>query len=217
MKTTELPEPSQDVSGLKPFALTGRRRGRWVRNVVGCGLVMMQMSSCRQDMHDQPRYEPLEASSFFPDGQSSRSVVEGTVARGQLQDDRHFFTGKVEGQAAETLPMNISRELLSRGQERYEIYCSPCHGSAGYGEGIIVARGFRRPPSFHIDRLRQAPVGHFFEVMTNGLGAMYSYASRVDPADRWAIIAYIRALQLSQYARPEDVPSEELNRLRETN
>jgi mono/diheme cytochrome c family protein len=202
------------VKRLKPNGAEGRRKLRRLSQVAGLILAVAVLGGCRQDMHDQPKLEPLEANSFFADGRSSRPVLEGTVARGLLKEDDHFYTGTVDGQPAVTFPITITREVLHRGQERYNIYCTPCHGTAGYGEGIIVSRGFRRPPSLHIDRLREESVGHYFDVMTNGLGAMYSYASRVDPADRWAIIAYIRALQLSQNAKPEDVPLEELERLR---
>jgi len=163
-------------------------------------------AACRQDMHDQPRHEPLEGSAFFQDGRASRPLVEGTVARGHLRLDDHFYIGKVNGDLVKTFPFAITKEVLARGQERYNIYCSPCHDQVGTGQGMIVQRGFRAPPSYHIDRLREAPVGYFFDVMTNGFGAMYSYADRISPHDRWAIIAYVRALQLSQNAALDDVP-----------
>ncbi len=172
-------------------------------------------AACRQDMHDQPRYEPLERSTFFNDGRSARPFVEGTVARGQLKTDEHFYTGKVNGELVNTLPFPATKEVLDRGHERYNIYCSPCHDRVGNGQGMIVQRGFRQPPSLHIDRLRQAPLGHFFDVMTNGFGTMYSYADRVAPQDRWAIVAYIRALQMSQNAALDDVPVEERGKLLE--
>jgi mono/diheme cytochrome c family protein len=165
-------------------------------------------------MYDQPRYEPLEASAFFEDGQSSRPLVPGTVARGQLRDDDHFYTGNVDGKLVETFPFEVDRSVLERGRERFDIYCSPCHGRAGDGAGMIVKRGFSAPPSFHIERLRKEPIGHFFDVITHGHGAMYSYASRVPPRDRWAIIAYIKALQLSQNATIDDVPLERQAELR---
>jgi mono/diheme cytochrome c family protein len=166
-------------------------------------------TACRQDMHDQPRYEPLEKNAFFEDGRASRPFVEGTVARGQLRLDDHFYTGKVNGEFVTTLPFAATKEVLARGQERYNIFCSPCHDRIGAGTGMIVQRGFRQPPSFHIDRLRQAQAGYFFDVMTNGFGTMYGYADRIQPKDRWAIVAYIRALQLSQNAALDDVPAEE--------
>src|SRR5262245_29791822 len=177
--------------------------------------LVLLATGCRQDMHDQARYEPFEASDFFEDGRASRPLVEGTVAQGQLRLDAHLYTGKINGVLATTLPMPLSRQLLERGQERYNIYCAPCHDRAGSGLGIVVRRGFRRPSSFHVDRLREAPVGYFFEVMTDGYGAMMDYASQVTPHDRWAIAAYIRALQLSQHATLADVPLEQRQHLQE--
>ncbi len=161
---------------------------------------------CRQDMHDQPKYEALESSSFFPDGRSSRQLVPGTVARGQLREDSHLYEGKVEGKLVDTFPFPVTEEILERGQQRYQIFCTPCHDSLGNGEGMVVRRGFRPPPSYHIDRLRMAPVGHFYDVITNGFGAMQDYAAQIPVRDRWAIVAYIRALQLSQHAPLSDVP-----------
>jgi len=151
-------------------------------------------------MHVQPRYNPLDPSSFFDDGRSARPAVPGTVARGELRINAHLYTGKVNGALATTFPFPLTRQVLERGRERYQIYCTPCHDEVGTGQGMIVRRGFQPPPSYHNDRLRTAPVGHFFDVITNGFGAMRSYADRVSPQDRWAIIAYIRALQLSQHA-----------------
>lgn len=164
-------------------------------------------------MHVQPKYKPLDPTSFFDDGRSERPVVPGTVARGHLQIDEQLYTGKVNGMLVDTFPFPITRQDLARGQERYNIFCSPCHGRLGDGQGMIVQRGFPPPPSYHQDRLRQAPVGHFFDVITNGYGRMYSYASRVSPEDRWKIIAYIRALQLSQRATINDMPENERERL----
>jgi len=158
-------------------------------------------------MHDAPRYEPLEASTFFLDGASSRQPVANTVARGQLNEDRHLYEGIVDGRPAEIFPMPITADVMDRGQERFNVFCSPCHGRSGVGNGMIVQRGFRQPPSFHEDRLRNAPVGYFFDVMTHGFGAMQDYAAQVPVADRWAIAAYIRALQLSQNAPLDDVPA----------
>ncbi|HSF33440.1 MAG TPA: cytochrome c [Candidatus Tectomicrobia bacterium] len=180
--------------------------------VVSCMLLAM---GCRQDMQDQPRYEPLEASDFFADGRASRPLVEGTVAQGQLRLSDHLYAGRVNDVLADTLPMPLTRQLLERGQERYNIYCSPCHDRAGSGQGVVVRRGFRRPSSFHIARLREAPIGYFYEVITNGFGAMMDYAAQVTPHDRWAIAAYIRALQLSQHATLADVPIEERQLLQE--
>jgi mono/diheme cytochrome c family protein len=164
-------------------------------------------SGCRQDMQVQPRYNPYDESNFFGDSRSARSAVPGTIARGQLHLDELLYSGKVDGRDAEVFPFEITRADLNRGRERYNIYCSPCHDVTGSGRGMIVLRGFPQPPSFHIDRLRQAPPGHYFDVMTNGLGVMYSYSARVSPEDRWRIAAYIRALQLSEQATMADVPA----------
>jgi cbb3-type cytochrome c oxidase subunit III len=166
------------------------------------------LSACRQDMHDQPRYKPLAGTDFFGDGRSARAPVEGTVARGHLRIDSALYTGKVDGKEVDVFPFPITRDDLARGQQRFNIYCSPCHSRIGDGNGMIVRRGFRQAASYHTERLVQAPVGHFFDVMTNGFGAMPSYASRVEPDDRWRIAAYIRVLQLSQSASIEDVPQE---------
>jgi hypothetical protein len=167
---------------------------------------ILVFTGCRQDMHDQPRYEPLEASDFFADGLSSRHPPEGTVARDALEGSAYFNTAKQDGELGTTLPFALTRDLLERGQERYNIYCSPCHDHVGTGQGMIVRRGFRRPPSFHSPHLREAPIGHFFDVITNGFGAMMDYAAQVPPYDRWAIAAYMRALQLSQHAMLADLP-----------
>ena len=159
-------------------------------------------------MHDAPRYDPLEKSAFFTDGQSARPLVANTVARGLLREDRHFYEGVVDGKPAETFPMPVTAEVMARGQERFNVFCSPCHGRTGEGDGMIVQRGFRKPPSFHEDRLRNAPVGYFFDVMTHGFGAMQDYSAQVPVADRWAIAAYVRALQFSQRATVDDVPAD---------
>ena len=173
-------------------------------------LTLLALTGCDMlDMYDEPRFEPLEASTFFDDGTSARRLVAGTVARGELREDEAFFSGKVDGKYVTELPLDLDRALLVRGQERFNIYCSPCHGRTGDGNGMIVQRGFRRPPSFvSTDRLLNAPVGHFFDVISNGFGAMPSYASRVAPHDRWAIVAYIRALQRSQNGNVDDVPAD---------
>jgi len=164
-------------------------------------------------MQVQPRYDPLAPSTFFDDGRSARPEVPDTVARGHLRIDEQFYTGKVNGVPVDTFPFPITRQVLERGRARYNIYCTPCHDYTGSGHGMIVQRGFPPPPSYHIDRLRQAPVGHFFDVITTGYGSMYSYAARVPPRDRWAIAAYIRALQMSQHATIDDVPPEERAKL----
>ena len=163
----------------------------------------LTVTGCRQDMHNQPRYKPFAASAFFIDGRSERPTIEDTVARGQLHLDEARYTGKVNGKDIDYFPIQITREDLARGQERFNIFCSPCHGRLGDGRGMIVMRGLRQPPTYHDPRLINAPIGHFFDVMTNGFGAMFSYASRVPVDDRWRIAAYIRALQLSQNAPPQ--------------
>jgi len=161
---------------------------------------------CRQDMHDQPKYKPLAQSDFFADMRSERPQVDGTVARGQLREDVAFYTGKIGENAVDYMPFPVTADVLARGQERFNIYCSPCHSQLGDGNGMIPQRGYRHPPSFHIDRLRKAPLGYFVDVMTNGFGAMPPYADQVPARDRWCIVAYIRALQLSQAAPAADIP-----------
>ena len=175
---------------------------RAVLVAVGC----FAIAACRQDMHDTPRYEPLEASSFFTDGRGSRTPVANTVARGTLREDELLYEGKINGQLADAFPMPVTAAVMARGQERFNVFCSPCHGRTGQGNGMVVQRGFRAPPSYHEDRLRNAPVGYFFDVMTHGFGAMLDYSAQVPVADRWAIAAYIRALQYSQNATVDDVP-----------
>jgi mono/diheme cytochrome c family protein len=204
--------------------------GRGTRNLGSRGVVLLVaalLSGCRQEMYDQPKYEPFEASDFFRDGLSARPLEPGTVARldplDQPRDQSYprdrlgglgelFDTGKLNGKPADEFPFPMTRDDLARGQARYRIYCTPCHGELGDGHGMIVQRGFPAPPPFYgrfaktgktpvsvYDDLREAPVGHFFDVMTNGHGVMYSYASRIPPADRWRIAAYLRALQLSRH------------------
>ncbi len=158
-------------------------------------------------MHDQPKYVPLRESAFFGDARSARPVLAGTVARGHLHDDSLMYTGKIGAADATVFPFAVDTRAMARGQERFNIYCSPCHGRTGQGDGMVVQRGYRRPPSYHQDRLRDAPIGHFFDVITNGFGAMPDYAAQIKAEDRWAIIAYIRALQLSEHATPGDVPA----------
>ena len=164
-------------------------------------------------MHDQPKYVPLRQSSFFNDARSARPLVEGTVARGQLRDDELMYTGKVGGEDAAVFPMRVDEAGMARGRQRFDIYCAPCHGRTGQGDGMVVRRGYRRPPSLHQDRLRNAPVGHFFDVMTSGFGAMPDYAAQIKVPDRWAIVAYIRALQLSEHATLADVPAADRSRI----
>ena len=171
--------------------------------------MLILLAGCRQDMHDQPKYIPLRPSNFFADGRSARPLSEGTVARGHLNDDTAFFTGKgPDGKDVNEFPFPVTKEVILRGQQRFNVYCTPCHGRLGNGEGMVVKRGYRHPPTYHMDRLRQAPQGHFFDVITNGFGAMPDYAAQIPPADCWAIVAYIRALQLSQQASINDVPAD---------
>jgi mono/diheme cytochrome c family protein len=170
-------------------------------------LVVLALAGCRQDMHDQPRFKPLAKSDFYADLRSARPPAEGTVARGQLHEDSYFYTGKFGNNPGDYMPFPVTDDVLARGRERFNIYCAPCHSRLGDGDGMIVQRGFRAPPSYHTERLRKAPLGYFFDVMTNGFGAMPEYASQIPPRDRWSIVAYIRALQLSQGATTGDVPS----------
>jgi hypothetical protein len=162
---------------------------------------------CRQDMQDQPKFIPQRGTDFYADGRSVRPQVENTVARNQLHEDSYFYTGLVNGKEGEGLPFPVTPQVLERGQERYNIYCTPCHSRVGNGIGMIVERGYTKAGSFHSARLETAPLGHFFHVITDGYGAMPDYAAQIVPADRWAIVAYIKALQLSQKATQADVPS----------
>jgi len=188
-----------------------RRAQLWLAVVLAFGL--LGAAGCRVDMHITPRYDAYAPSTFFPDGRSERPEVPGTVPHDELRTDELRYTGKINGVVANEFPFPITRADLERGRQRFNVNCSPCHDYTGSGHGMIVQRGFQAPPSYHIERLRNAPVGHFFDVITNGYGAMYSYASRVSPDDRWRIAAYIRALQLSQHATLTDVPAEERGQL----
>lgn len=164
------------------------------------------MAGCRLDMHNQPKYIPLRESDFFADGRSERPLVPGTVPHGEPREDTSYYTGLVGDKLLDAMPVPVNRDLLKRGQERFNIFCAPCHSVLGDGQGMVARRGYLKPPSFHDDRLRNAPLGHFYRVMTFGSGAMPDYAQQVPPADRWAIVAYIRALQLSQAAPASEVP-----------
>lgn len=192
-------------------------RAMWNKSKIALiGFLAMPLlisAGCRQDMHDQPRYESMEATDFFEDGSASRWPPEGTVARGHLRDDELLYTGKINGEVSDVFPYLVTREMMNRGQQRYNIFCSPCHDRVGTGRGIVVERGMKRPPSFHIVRLREATPGYFFDVITNGYGAMFGYESRVPVHDRWAITAYIRALQLSQNASHGDVSESDLAKI----
>jgi mono/diheme cytochrome c family protein len=171
-------------------------------------------AGCRQDMHDAPRYDPLEASTVLPKGSSAQPLVEGTVPRGQLREDTLLYTGKAGDAPADVFPFAITRADLDRGEERFNIYCAPCHGRTGDGNGMVVQRGYRQAASYHSDRLRAMPVGYFFDVMTNGFGAMPDYRAQIPVEDRWRIVAYIKALQLSHHATAADVPAAEMEKLK---
>jgi hypothetical protein len=170
--------------------------------------VLALTTACRLDMQVQPRQNPLSRSDFYADQRSERPPVEGTVARGQLHDDVYFYTGKINNNPGDVMPFPVTRQVLERGRERYNIFCAPCHSRTGDGNGFIPSRGFaRKPPSFHTVRLQKSPVGYFYDVMTEGFGIMPDYASQIAPRDRWDIVAYVRALQLSQNANLADVPA----------
>ena len=193
-------EPRAEV----PLPSGGRRRAGWLALCM-----VLWAGGCRRDMYDQPKYEAYEPSTFFGDGTSSRPIVAGTVARDELRADTLYYEGKVDGKDADVFPFAIDEATLELGRERYMIYCTPCHGQLGNGRGMVVRRGFSPPPTFHSEYLRKIPVGHFFNVITHGYGAMYSYAARIPVRHRWAIAAYIRALQYSENASPEDLNAED--------
>jgi hypothetical protein len=191
-----------------PFAKNAKGWGTRILSVAPLMVTMVLCSACRMDMQVQPRQNPLSRSEFFPDQRSERPPVEGTVARGQLHEDTYFYTGKIGSNPGDVMPFPVTRQVLERGRERYNIYCAPCHSRVGDGNGFVPSRGFaRNPPSFHILRLQKAPVGYFFDVMTEGFGIMPDYASQIPAQDRWNIVAYVRALQLSQNATQADVPA----------
>jgi mono/diheme cytochrome c family protein len=171
-------------------------------------LLAAAVTACRQDMHDQPKYRPLRGSEIFADKRSARPFVPGTVARGTLREDAVLYTGTIGTEFVTGIPVKVTAELLARGRTQFRVFCSPCHGRTGRGDGMIVQRGFKKPSSYHVDRLRQAPIGYFYDVMTNGFAAMSDYSAQVSPADRWAIAAYVRALQYSQYAPAAEVPAD---------
>lgn len=180
--------------------------------------VLLLGSGCdiRRNMYDQPKFEPYEATDFFPDGRSSRSLVENTVARDYLYEDDHLYRGRIDGAFADTFPFPVTREVLDRGQDRFNIYCTPCHDRAGTGNGMIVQRGYKQPPSYHTVDLRDnpdKPVGYFYDVISNGFGVMAGYGYQLKPEDRWAVVAYVRALQFSQNVDPADLPAEDQQKL----
>jgi mono/diheme cytochrome c family protein len=184
-------------------AITVRRMLRL--GAAGSALALAALTTgCRQDMHDQPKFIPQRGTDFYADGRSARPQVENTVARGQLHADTYFYTGLQNGKEGDGMPFPVTMDVLERGQERYNIYCTPCHSRVGNGVGMIVQRGYSKAGDFHTARLQAAPLGHFFNVISNGYGSMPDYAAQIQPQDRWAVIAYIRALQLSQNAKPAD-------------
>jgi mono/diheme cytochrome c family protein len=176
-------------------------------------VAIFAIAGCRQQMADQPHQRPLEVSNFFDDGMASRPLEPGTVARTGREQDSYMLSGKIDGKLADAFPFEITMDVLKRGQERYEIFCSPCHDRLGTGQGMIVRRGFTPARSFHELRLRDAPAGHYFEIMTQGFGPMPSYANQLSEQDRWAVIAYIRALQFSRNARINELPPEDREKL----
>ena len=190
---------------------SGSRSSRWA---LPLALVAVLSSACRQDMHDAPRFDPLEATTLFHTNASAQPIVAGTVARGQLNADELLHTGKIDGKDADVFPFPITRADLDRGEERFNIYCAPCHGRTGEGNGMVVQRGYRQAANYHIDRLRTIPVGYLVDVITNGFGAMPDYRAQIPAEDRWRIVAYVRALQLSRHATTADVPAAEMERLR---
>ena len=184
--------------------------------MLGALAALSLLAGCRQDMQDQPKFVPQRGTTFFADGRSVRPQVANTVARSQMHENEYFYTGLVNGKEGDGFPMALTPEVMERGQERFNIYCTPCHSRVGNGAGMIVQRGYRPAGDFHTDRLRNAPLGHFFSVMTHGYGAMPDYAAQLTPEDRWAVVAYVRALQLSQDAKPGDVaPGEKVVELHE--
>jgi hypothetical protein len=197
---------------MAPLRKTGWPALRGFRSV-GLGIAVLAgllLVGCRQDMHDQPRFKPLAESDFYPDLRSAREPVEGTVARGQLHEDRYFYTGRMGNNPGDYMPFAVTQADLDRGRERFNIYCAPCHSRLGDGNGMIPQRGYRHPPSYHDERLRKAPLGYFFQVISEGFGAMPDYAGQIPPRDRWCIVAYIRALQLSQNATVADAGGKQI-------
>lgn len=197
---------------MTPADPTPSRARRRLRIALSLGLALA-LTACGRNMYDQPKAEPYEASPFFSDGSSSRPLPEDTVSRQRGDLDPLYLTGQGDDGFARELPIELTPELLLRGQERYNIYCTPCHGFDGRGDGVVVQKGFVQPASFHEQRLLDQPVGYFYGAITDGFGRMYSYASRIPVEDRWAIAGYVRALQLSQNATVDDVPADVLERL----
>ena len=193
-------------------------RLRKMAAVTAGAALLMTLAGCHTDMWHQPKLKAQSENRFFPDGKTDRTPVANTVAVGNLRQDEAFYTGKQDNRPVSQIPMPVTAELLKRGQQQYNAFCAPCHGKSGDGQGMIAQRGLalrRQPASYHTDRLRGMPVGYFYDVITNGYGVMYSYASRIAPEDRWAVAAYIRVLQQSQYTRVNELTPEDLRRLQE--
>ena len=188
------------------FPATGLRRWGGRGLSLSALAAISLLAGCRQDMHDQPKFIPQRGTDFFADGRSARPQVLNTVARGQLREDQYFYTGLVNGKEQDALPFAATLAVLERGQERYNVYCTPCHSRVGNGDGMIVQRGYKPAGNYHDSKRLAQPLSHYFFVMTNGYGAMPDYSAQLTPADRWAVAAYIRALQLSQNAKESDVP-----------
>ena len=178
-------------------------------------LCVLGLAGCRQDMHNQPKFYPQRSTTLYADGRSVRPQVTGTVARGQEDAGSYFRTGMVNGQEGDGLPMPVTAELMQRGQEKYNVFCTACHSRVGNGKGMIVMRGYFPAGNLHTDRLRQAPLGHFYNVIANGYGAMPEYSGQIETQDRWAIVAYIRALQLSQHATAADAGGAHIEQMSE--
>ena len=179
-----------------------------------CLPLLLALAGCRQDMHDQSKFIPLRPSTFFEDGRSERPLIEGTVARGHLDDDVAFYTGMgADGKPVDTFPFPVTREVMDRGQQRFNVYCAPCHDRTGSGNGMVVRRGYKQPPSYWSEDVRKIPAGQIYDVINRGFGAMPDYSAQIPPSDRWAIVAYIRALQYSESASLDDVPPEQRSRL----
>jgi mono/diheme cytochrome c family protein len=194
---------------MSPGRFSIRRRGV----LVGLALSAVVLSGCYQKMGRMPAYDPYEQSDFFADKSSARPLVEGTVARGTLRHDELLYTGKVGGKLADAFPFPVTKDVLDRGEERFNIYCSMCHGRTAEGDGMIVRRGYKQPPSLHREDIRTQPHGFYFDTITNGFGVMPPYAAQVPVSDRWAIVAYVRALQLSRSQTVADIPAAELAKL----
>ena len=181
---------------------------KWTSRLIPISAMILLQAGCRQDMHDQPKYKPLAVSKFFADGRAARPIPENTVARGELNDYDSFHTGASNGDFMDTIPLQITEAVLRRGQERFDIFCSPCHGRLGDGNGMIAQRGFKAPANLQSDRVREASPGYIFQVISNGYGAMPDHRDQIPVEDRWAIVAYIRALELSRRSTLADVPTQ---------